>query len=81
MTDDFDQDPEESPEFVPAEESEDEEEFDPFSDPDYHAPNRCDNPNCLHPNCNDSDDGGAGSERFPGEDIWWKTNDKWKKQQ
>lgn len=73
--DDFDQDPEESPEFVPVEESEDE-EFDPFSDPNYHAPNRCNDPNCWE--CDDDDDG-AGSEKFPGEDIWWKTNDKWNK--
>ena len=79
MSDDFDQDPEESPEFVPEEESEVEydEECD-IDSPDYHAPNRCDDPNCLHPNC-DEDDGAVGSERFPGEDIWWKTNDNWKK--
>lgn len=76
MTDDFDQDPEDiSPEVEPEDEDE---EFDPFSDPDYHAPNRCEDPKCLHPNCNDSDDG-AGAERFPGENIWWKTNDKWRR--
>ena len=73
--DDFDQDPEESPEFVPEEDSE--EEVPDLTDPDYHAPNRCDDPNCFHPNCDEDD--GAVSERYPGEDIWWKTNDNWKK--
>ena len=65
---DFDQDPEDSsPEVEPDED---------LTDPNYHAPNRCDNPDCCHPNCDT--DGEGMPERYPGEDIWWKTHDNWK---
>ena len=55
-------------------------EIDPQEDinsPLYHAPNACTDPLCLFPQCDD--DGGTGEDKFPGEDIWWKTNDNWKK--
>lgn len=74
MTDDFDQDPEESPEFVPEEE-----EVPNWRDLDssgYHDPSQCHDPNCGFQQC---DDYGADDEKYPGEDIWWKTNDNWKK--
>ena len=38
--------------------------------PNYHAPNRCHDPKCDYPQCQD---GGAHSEEYEGERIWWKT--------
>lgn len=69
---DFDQDPEDR---SPVVEPDDQEVEDDLTDPDYHAPNRCDDPNCLFPQCDD--DGAVGGDKFPGEDIWWKTHDNW----
>jgi hypothetical protein len=53
-------------------------ETDPDEDidnPEYHAPNMCKDPKCNYIQC--QDDGAVHSERFPGEDIWWKTIDNW----
>ena len=77
VSDDFEQDPEDrSPEFVEPEESEVfiEPECD-IDSPLYHAPNACTDPNCCYPQCDD--DGAVGGDKYPGEDIWWKTIDNW----
>jgi hypothetical protein len=67
MNDDLDQDPEDrSPELVEPEED--------IDSPLYHAPNSCADPSCMFPQCSDS--GAVGRDKYPGEDIWWKTIDK-----
>lgn len=76
MTDDFDQDPEESPESVPEEEEEEVPNWRDLDSSGYHDPSQCFDPDCGFRQC---DDYGADEEKYPGEDIWWKTNDNWKK--
>lgn len=53
-------------------------ELDPDEDinsPEYHAPNMCKDPTCDYIQCQDS--GAVGTDPYPGENIWWKTNDNW----
>jgi len=71
-----DQDPEESPESsVPEGEKPHHDAECDINSPLYHAPNRCDDKNCLFPQCDEDD--GAYDEVYPGERIWWKTYDNW----
>ena len=69
----FDPDPEDRSPVVILDEPETDTPFDEYTKPDYHAPNKCRDPECAEIQCDKQVGAGATfEEEWAGERIWWK---------